>query len=290
MVSRAAVLLFRLPKWTVAAVTFNNTTSLPLLLVQSLRITGVLEKLLGPGVDDRDYDRIRSYFLVFAVVINVLTFGEGERALTGYNDRRFLFASVLGIFGDGRMKPDEAEQPSTSEDVEDGDYGVGSDGGYFSARVESDEVSEQAPLLQRRVTPLLPTNITRHPQRLSNHISSAAARAWDSSPEGVKKCFRPLKPFVNPTTFGAVMGVFVGLTPPLHRLFFNSMHDGGYFHAWLTTPIKNVGELFVTLQVIVVGDSLSLSIRKRKRDREAGSIPRGTLIFVLVMRFIVFPT
>ena len=53
----------------------------------------------------------------------------------------------------------------------------------------------------------------------------------------------------------------VGLTPPLKKAFFASPQKGGIFKAWLTASIKNVGELFASLQVIVVGVKLASSMR-----------------------------
>jgi auxin efflux carrier family protein len=61
------------------------------------------------------------------------------------------------------------------------------------------------------------------------------------------------------------MGVFVGLVPPLHRIFFNDQEEGGVLNARLTTSISNIGELFPSLQVVVVGVTLSSSLRKLKR-------------------------
>lgn len=293
--TRAAVVLFRLPKWIVAAVTFNNTTSLPLLLVQSLSSTGAFQNLLGPDSGGGGaFDRIRSYFLVFAVVINVITFGEGERALTGYKEHGFPFAGLLGvrryaadIFDCGTRKRGGRGQ-SGEEDLEDAGT-LAESGSAESDGDAEDEPTQATPLLQRRITPLLPRRVMRGPATVSRRVSAMAARAWSSFPDPLKRVLRPLRPFANSTSLGAAAGVFVGLTPPLHRVFFNPMHEGGYFNAWLTTPIKNIGELFVTLQVIVVGVSLSLSIRQRKRNRRAGDIPRGALAFVLISRFVVFP-
>ena len=42
-----------------------------------------------------------------------------------------------------------------------------------------------------------------------------------------------------------------GLTPPLYRVFFNDPQEGGIFEAWLTSSVKNLGELFVASQAMV---------------------------------------
>ncbi|MBE3049930.1 hypothetical protein IMZ48_47015 [Candidatus Bathyarchaeota archaeon] len=273
--------------------TFGNTTSLPLLLTQSLKSTGILKNLLGSNTHD-DLDRIRSYFLVFSVVINVLTFGEGERALNGYTESGFPFAALFGLrkytadaTENGAAKKN-GKGASGSPGVEDGRRASGSiaSEGTVSEGSMEDGPSQDTP---DDITPLLPGGVRRAPKSLSRRIVSMAKRVWHASPDPLKRLLRPMRPFLNSTSLGAAAGILIGLTPPLHRLFFSDLDKGGYFQAWLTTPLKNVGELFVTLQIIVVGVSLSLSFRERKRNRDAGKIPRRALAFVLLMRFVVFP-
>ena len=99
-----------------------------------------------------------------------------------------------------------------------------------------------------------------------------------------------LSEFVNAPLLGAVIGAVIGLTPPLHRAFFNDSTEGGFLNAWLTTSLKKVGELFVTLQVVVVGVSLSSSLRKMKRGDDEGIVlPWMPTLFVLLVRFVLWP-
>lgn len=81
------------------------------------------------------------------------------------------------------------------------------------------------------------------------------------------------------------------MSPPLHRLFFADMAQGGYFNAWLAKALKNVGELFVALQVVVVGVKLSLSLRlwKKGSAEESGAVPLGALACVVFVRFVLWP-
>ncbi|KAG9788800.1 hypothetical protein KCU88_g1698, partial [Aureobasidium melanogenum] len=94
--------------------------------------------------------------------------------------------------------------------------------------------------------------------------------------------------FVNAPLIGAIVGAVIGLTPALHRAFFNNTEDGGFFKAWLTTSLKNIGELFVSLQVVVVGVSLSSSLRKMKRGEDRG-LPWMPTAFILLTRFVLWP-
>lgn len=65
------------------------------------------------------------------------------------------------------------------------------------------------------------------------------------------------------------------------------MVDG--LNSWLTASLKNIGQLFVTLQVVVAGVTLSSSLRKMKRGEEGGSVPWLPAILVLTVRFLFWP-
>lgn len=99
--------------------------------------------------------------------------------------------------------------------------------------------------------------------------------------------------FVNAPLLGAIIGAILGLIPPLHEAFFNSSQStdaaSGIFTAWLTSSLRNVGSLFASLQIVAVGVSLASSLRKAKRGEDSGPVPWVPSIFVLFVRFIVWP-
>jgi predicted permease len=89
---------------------------------------------------------------------------------------------------------------------------------------------------------------------------------------------------------GAVLGAVIGLTPPLHRAFFAKEYDGGVFTAWLTESWKNVGSLFVPLPLIVAGISLYTAHQESKQgDSSRTAIPLATTVFILIVRFVLWP-
>jgi hypothetical protein len=63
--------------------------------------------------------------------------------------------------------------------------------------------------------------------------------------------------------------------------------EGGFLNAWLTSSLSNIGQLFVSLQVVVVGVSLGAALRKMKRGEASGSIPWIPSLLVLVVRFVI---
>ncbi|KAL2167419.1 hypothetical protein VTG60DRAFT_1325 [Thermothelomyces hinnuleus] len=81
---------------------------------------------------------------------------------------------------------------------------------------------------------------------------------------------------------------FVGLVPPFHRAFFNSSDGGGVFTAWLTSALKSIGSLFVSLPVVVAGITLYCATKEaRERDENPIKMPLGTTAYyMLFVRFV----
>jgi len=288
-IGKAAAYIFKLPPWTIPAVAFNNSTSLPLLLLQSLKTSGILSSLVEENQYDEAIERAKSYFLVCAVVSNTLSFGQGGKNLKSFEedgpdevvDRVKQLASDAGdragdafdnVMGD-EESGNNRRQSEASNDASDS----GSNDGE-----QEDDPDE--------LTSLLPHRTYQFARRTKRRIDGFGNRLYQSLPKFAQVFVDWISPFFNPALIGAVIGAIIGLTPPLQRLFFNQTSEGGYLNAWLTTPIKNAGELFVTLQVLVVGVKLSLSLRRLKEDHEdAGDVPWRAVIFVTVWRFIVLP-
>ncbi|EXJ82118.1 hypothetical protein A1O1_08187 [Capronia coronata CBS 617.96] len=219
------VRIFSFPPYVTPALAFNNTTSLPLLLIESLGSTGILDRLLLDDDNTRDaINRAQAYFLVCAIVGNCLTFAVGPRLIDAE------FASD-GEEGDAEEHEHDSGEPPRERDGE--------------AEQNRQDIDDLTSLL-------------------------------------------PGPNFINAPLIGAVVGAVIGLTPPLHRLFFNDSRHGGLFNAWLTTSLENIGELFVTLQVVVVGVSLSSSLRKMKRGEDNG-LPWIPIACILLVRFVLWP-
>ena len=260
--------IFKLPSWVTPALAFNNTTSLPLLLIQALDTTGILSALLESEDDNssKAIKRAKSYFLVCAMVSNTLAFVIGPKLLDGeegdeQDDSRQNKNRVENGNGQANGQANSSTTDSGPEDLEQGD--------------------EQ--------TPLLPAPIVRTTEATSNHVVSLTSYTLAHLPTRVQKTLTFLSAFASPIVFGALIGAIIGLTPPLHRAFFNEEQDGGIFNAWLTTSISNIGDLFAALQVVIVGVKLSASLRKMKRGESSGRVPWRPALLVLFVRFVVWP-
>jgi auxin efflux carrier family protein len=238
-----------LPQWTTPAIAFNNTTSLPLLLVQSLEATGILQTIdPSSGV----IDRAKSYFLVNAMIGNSLTFALGPKLLNGQ---------------------EEDAPENEQKDLEER---------HFEAEQrEAEDAHEQ--------TSLLPNRAARGHARVQHKFLWKSEEYWDRLPQWAQTTLDFMYQFVNPPLIGAAIGALIGLVPALHRLFFNEQGEGGYFNAWLTSAIKNVGDLFAALQVIVVGVKLSQALLKMKKGENNGRVPWLPMTIITVIRFVIWP-
>ncbi|KAI4719866.1 membrane transporter [Aureobasidium sp. EXF-10727] len=253
MVFGLAVTKFlNLPQWVTPALAFNNTTSLPLLLVQSLQSTGILDSL---DASSDTIDRAKSYFLVNAMVSNSLTFALGPRLLNGQNED----------------SPEE-EPEKEDDDTEEAERG---------SLHEHQEENEQTSLLPNRAVRPGVKAIYRTHKRLSNYYNSLSPRT--------QATLDFLYQFWNPPLIGAVIGAIVGLVPALHTLFFSSPNEGGYLNAWLTSSIKNIGDLFASLQVVVVGVKLSQAMLRYKKGEQSGNVPWKPFTIITVVRFVIWP-
>ncbi|KAK3044610.1 hypothetical protein LTS18_000817, partial [Coniosporium uncinatum] len=138
-------------------------------------------------------------------------------------------------------------------------------------------------------TSLIPRRLVQKSNRVQISGYKRSKRVWNRLPAWGQESLEFLYAFLNPPLVGAVIGAVIGLIPALHRLCFSDTTEGGYLNAWLTESISNIGSLFASLQIIVVGVKLSQSFLKMKHGEESGSVPWGSLVFITFIRFILWP-
>lgn len=254
-----AVKFLKFPAWVTPAVAFNNTTSFPLLLIESLRSTGILDRLILDGDStEKAISRAQSYFLVCAIVGSCFTFAIGPRLIDAEN--------APGEQNDDEDEPDADDEADEVDDA-----------------AERGSINDDGEL-----TSLLPHRVRKAQGRAHRQVFFIGRRHWERMSPRAQEGLILLFDFLTAPLLGAVLGAIIGLTPPLHRAFFNDSNDGGFLNAWLTSSLRKIGELFVTLQVVVVGVSLSSSLRKMKRGEDKG-LPLLPAAFVMVLRLIVWP-
>ena len=273
--------VFKLPSWVTPAISFNNTTALPLLLIQSLSATGILDDLLASEADTTSaaLNRAKSYFLVNAIIGDSLTFALGPKLL------------------DGEEAPDKKEDENQSKPTHGPAWGTlfpqsgESSGEAENGHAQSDgrEVGDQDTEQANEQTSLLPGPVVRTRLATQRYGYVQGKDKFKRLPEWLQSFLEFSYAFLHAPLIGAVTGAIIGLVPPLHKAFFGDPRSGGIFTAWLTESVKQIGGLFAALQVVVVGVKLSSSLRKMKRGEDSGTVPWVPLIFVTIMRFIVWP-
>ncbi|KAH6621761.1 auxin efflux carrier [Boeremia exigua] len=281
-----AHLVFGLPDWTTAAIMFNNTTSYPLLLIQSLEQTGILSKLLVEDESTHELvARAKSYFLVFATVSSCLTFAVGPRLI------------------DTEHAPDSDDDLTVDSEEESSPRAPATHFGESNLEngTSAEQPSEQTRLLssgpQSRNRHESITNITFFPSKpkfatVRRRPRYITGLRWSDLSARTRWWLLFFYDFLNAPLLGALLGVFIGMTPALHRAFFSSTYNGGIFTAWLTESWKNIGGLFIPLPLIVAGISLYTSYQESRRAEGAAmrsSTPLATTVFILVIRFVVWP-
>lgn len=292
LIGVGAHVLLGMPDWITAAIMFNNTTSYPLLLIQSLDETGILGSLIVTDESTREaIERAKSYFLVFATVSSCLTFAVGPRLI------------------DSEHAPDEPSDKSGGDESEgeDEENGNGNGNENREGLGESDD-EDHSPTDE---THLLPRNFprpsmvsisffpsksrepSRKPTTHDRRPSLITKKRWLKTSDRTRWWLLFLYDFLNAPLLGAVLGAIIGLIPALHRAFFNDTQDGGIFTAWLTASLNSIGGLFVPLPVVVAGVSLYTAMKKSRaqsaEESSASGTPWLTTAFVLVVRFVVWP-
>lgn len=191
--------LLKLPSWVTPAISFNSTTSLPLLLIQSLSSAGILKTLLMSDTDTTSaaLKRGTSYFLVAAIVSNSLSFSLGPRLLDH----------------EETSDPDHAEGKPQLQVKNSPD---GAQRGQQDAQANGHTDTEAT-----EDTSLLPEYTVRRGAEAQEHGYRKGKRVWDKLGPKTRSTLDLLYGFLNAPLLGAVVGAVIGLTPPLHRAFFD---------------------------------------------------------------------
>jgi predicted permease len=295
LIGAASHYLLGMPDWITATIMFNNTTSYPLLLIQALDQTGLLDTLIttGRGTDDDPIEQAKSYFLVYSVLSSCLTFAIGPRLMdTELAHEQPQDEDLLAALEQLQQEGDEEEASETV--VTNGLLSPNEHTSLLSPVLRRPSAISQRSTSffpSRRESASLPV---RDPIVYDRRPSLVSRRQWFELSDRVRWWLLFFYDFLNAPLLGAVAGAIVGLSPTLHRWFFNQTVNGGIFTAWLTASLENVGVLFVSLPVVGAGVSLYTAMQKTQKDikgkgKEIQGTPYLTTLFVLVVRLVMAP-
>lgn len=196
----------------------------------------------------------------------------------------FLVSSMIG----NSLTPDAHHEQKKAEHM------------HSNGRIEDDEshanpvncsgrTAEQQEEHVNETTTLLPESFARRSGQVRDEIEEEEHKLLSHLPINLRKAFAFLGNFLNAPLIGALIGALIGLAPPLHKAFFADPQKGGIFKAWLTASVKNIGELFPALQLVVVGAKLSGSLLKMKKGEASGEVKIIPVLTIFFIRFILWP-
>ncbi|KAI0812764.1 membrane transport protein-domain-containing protein [Irpex lacteus] len=227
--------VFRTPYWVIVASGRPNSSALPLLLLQSLESTGILNVLGSPGEDSSKLlDRGKSYILLNVVIQQSITFQIAPAVLKlddgKHQDEEQGPASLTPAVRKpaGRLNPVVQDRERVGllqnyDGISYGGRGQGEEEGDFPAALAA--IEDQPDIHWPRSIGVLEKPVK-------------ATLDWMSAP-----------------LIGAVIALLLGIIPPLHKLFFT---EESAVYSSLTQAVENLGELYVALQMFVVGTQLAL--------------------------------
>ncbi|KAI0674848.1 auxin efflux carrier [Trametes maxima] len=244
----------RLPHWTVAASGRPNSNALPLLLLQSLESTGVLDTLAQPGEPVRAaLGRAKSL-----VLLNVIV------------QQTFTFQVTPGI-----MAQDEHQAKDDDEERQDR---LRPGPGRLTAVVQD---QERVGLLDDHDGDSYDSEQRRAGAGYRHALDDIADQPDVHWPERLRPLKEPLEKVwssMSPPLIGAILALVIGIIPPLNRQILSK--DGALYTS-ITQAVANLGELFVVLQTFTVGAELAIV-----PSTKPGGLATAWVLFV---RFLVMP-
>lgn len=165
-----------------------------------------------------------------------------------------------------------------------GGHGVSSESSSSEAQADDDEQLTEN-------TSLLPQRAQKARSILGSRFQDWAQRLGSLFPRRVKQELMATfgSPFADVAICCTLLGALLGLVPELHRAFFWPVEDGGIFHAWLTTSVRNIGRLFPTLQIFMVGCKLGVTFEKMAAEGDSGRIPMRAITTIFLVRLVFWP-
>ncbi|KAI0069451.1 hypothetical protein K474DRAFT_1564825, partial [Panus rudis PR-1116 ss-1] len=245
----------KMPSWTIGR---PNSTALPLLLIQSLQYTGVLEDLSAPGESvSETLDRAKSLILLNVVVQQTFT---------------YQFAPAI-------LRRDKRKKNNDEEEEGDGVSRLAPAGESRQHLPPIVQDMERVGLLQDQDTRSYGTN--RQGQEYSSALNPIADQLDVHWPRRIAFAEKPIKKMFNwmsPPLIGAIIALLLGIIPPVHKAF---LSKGGPLYSSITQSVKNLGDLFVVLQNVIVGSELALVPHTKP-----GFLPTT---YCLIVRFLIMP-
>ena len=208
--------------------------------------------------------RAQSYFLVCAVVSKTIGYAVGPKMLETNN-------------GDGNAQERVSEHGPGLQDAEAG------------TGASSHPANDGADGTVNEESHLLPERAHKASRQVKGWCRLYCSHIFSFLPRQVKhELLIPFEsPFADVMFICTIVGAVLGSVPSLHKAFFNHPDHGGIFTAWLTSSVRDIGKLFTTLQIFIVGGKLGLSFERMAGGSER--IPLRAIVTIFLFRLVLWP-
>ncbi|KAF7968108.1 hypothetical protein HWV62_31967 [Athelia sp. TMB] len=236
-----------LEHWTILAAGRANSNALPLLLLESLKSTGVLDMFDMEG--SNTLQRARTIVLLNSIVQEIITFALGPRLLAMDSTKPSRPDTP-----DDALRPGAVPHALGLPTVQDHEH-VGLLDDISDDGEEDDEernIHGAADRLASAAPHAVPAKAARvlgieragksAPARL---VKKHSAKVWSAA-----------KAWMNPALVGGIVALILGIVPPFHYAFFAK--EGVFTHT-ITKAAENLGGLFGALQMFTLGATLALT-------------------------------
>lgn len=132
-------------------------------------------------------------------------------------------------------------------------------------KLDSNGIQEAETLLERAQGNSEVDSEERHAPR-ENHKNSYPSSRFH-------RVITAIEEFLNPAVASALLAIFIGITPPLHYLFY----DNVAISSSVTQSIKSLGGLYPALQLFALGSKLTTPLKRAVR--------KSTIVIIAIIRF-----
>ncbi|KZS91981.1 hypothetical protein SISNIDRAFT_456174 [Sistotremastrum niveocremeum HHB9708] len=123
-------------------------------------------------------------------------------------------------------------------------------------------------------------------------VPSLAQPFLNRLPEPLRDTLLFLQSLINPPLVAVILAIIVGEIGFLRTAFFEK--EGSFFHSWLTKSLENIGSVFSTVQMFVVGCKLYEGISQThhsqpdsESEAESSDLPRDKAIGVIPLTWLI---
>lgn len=297
------------PLYIVPGMVFNNVVAMPLLLMEAISNSDVLLPLLRDNESiEQALVRAKAYVLLHGIVHNLARFALGPAMLKGSGNNKdhrhsdaeransepaqqspsettaLLASSAASIEEDVHdfLRKRARVLSTTSIDLDETDALL-----YKYRELGVEEVQDDGTTVFRRRGTLSALFLTNPPSqdRVEEIDPLATGPSLDTpfpvpyesktpeSPPLWRRALEYIEQFLNPAVCSAILAVFIGITPPLHYIFYKNVAVRSSF----TQSIKSIGGLYPALQLFALGSKLTAPLKQPVR--------KSTIILIAIVRF-----